>query len=223
MSDLKPWEAGYVTPPPSPVMSKTEIGRLGGVKQAERRKAGLPTLPVSDGTKPPGRPITNMERQAKYDSMTEETLPLKRKMFLDKFVFEYLHDFNAPMAYIRAGGSTSHANTGGASTLRIAYVQTQLRVVREMIDEEQLVTRAEVILGIKKEAHHSGDDGSSAARVRAWGLLAKIKGMEAPTKVDIVDERPKGGVMEVPMVATEVEWQEVASSSQTQLKTDVRT
>lgn len=222
MSDLKPWDEGYESPTEVYKRSPAEIGRLGGLKKQARKLAGLPPLPVSDGTGKPGRKLTSEKTIKRAARATEENLPLKKKMFLDRFVFEYLHDFNASMAYIRAGGTIDHSTTGGAESLRTAYVQNQIRMVTEQLEEEKLVTRGEIIMGIKKEAHHHGDDGSSSARVRAWGLLAKIKGMEAPTKVE-AEVIHKGGVMEVPMVATEVEWQDVAAQSQLQLKNDVRT
>ncbi len=221
-TDLKPWQEGYLPPAEAYKRSPAEIGRLGGLKSQARRKAGLPPLPTTNGTGKPGRKLTSEKAIARAERATEENLPLKKRMFLDRFVAEYIHDFNSSMAYIRAGGVANHATTGGPEALRTAYVQNQIRILTEHLEEEKLVTRGEVLMGIKKEANHHGEDGSSSARVRAWGLLAKIKGMEAPTKVE-AEVVHKGGVMEVPMVATEVEWQDVASQSQTQLKNDVRT
>lgn len=221
MSDLKPWEEGYLPPAEVYKRSAAEIGRLGGMKKQARRQAGLPPLPVSDGTGKPGRKPTSERNKKLAENATEDRLPLAKKMFLDRFVAEYLHDFNSSMAYIRAGGNPNHATSGGPASLRTAYVQNQIRTLSEHLDEEKLVTRGEIVMGIKREANHYGDDGSSSARVKAWATLAKIKGMEAPTKVQ-AEVVHKGGVMEVPMVATEVEWQDVAQASQLQLKNDVR-
>lgn len=219
--DLKPWEEGYMPPAEVYKRSAAEIGRLGGIKSQARRKAGLPPLPTTNGTGTPGRKLTDPKAIKRAENATEENLPLKKRMFLDAFVYEYIHDFNSSMAYIRAGGVPNHATTGGPEALRTAYVQSQLRQLTEHLEEEKIVSRSEVIMGIKREAHHHGEDGSSSARVRAWGMLAKIKGMEAPTKIE-AEVVHRGGVMEVPMVATEVEWQDVANQSQTQLKNDVR-
>lgn len=219
---LKPWEAGYTPPPPARTATKAESGALGGLKSQARKRAGLPAERKTDGTAKQGAKRTNVARQDKFDSMTEETIPLKKKEFLDKFVYEYLHDFNSSMAWIRAGGSYASSTRGGPDSLRTGYVQAQLRIVTEMVDEEKLVTRGEVLMGIKREANYYGEDGSSSARVRAWGMLAKIKGMDVPLPKDPQDEGPRGGVMEVPMVATTVEWAEVATASQLQLKNDVR-
>lgn len=217
---LKPWEAGYEAPPTSK-MSMKEAGALGGKKSQARKRAGLPPEPKGDGTGKKGAKRTNVATQEKFDNMTEETLPLAKKIFLDKFVYEYLHDFNSSMAYIRAGGASSHATTGGPSSLRTAYVQTQLRLVTEQLDAEKLITNGEVLMGLKREANHYGDDGSSASRVRAWGMLAKIKGMDQPKPKEPEDNGPRGGVMEVPAF-TDVQWNEVAAASQAQLKNDVR-
>lgn len=218
---LKPWEAGYQAEQ-TPVRSKAEIGALGGLKAAARKKAGLPPIPVSSGMEKQGRKRTNAKTQEKAEKATEENISLKKKMFLDRFVFEYLHDFNSSMAYIRAGGTVDHATTGGPESLRTAYVQTQLRIVSETLEHEKLVTCGEVMMGIKKEANYYGEDGSSSARVRAWGMLAKIKGMDVPKPPEPEGNQHPGGVMHVPLAATDVEWQEVAAQSQLQLKADVR-
>lgn len=219
---FKPWEAGYVAPGAVHKKSPAEVGALGGLKTQARKRAGLPAERKTDGTAKQGAKRTNVARQEKFEGMTEETIPLKKKEFLDRFVFEYLHDFNSSMAWIRAGGSVDRSTTGGPESLRTGYVQKQLRIVTEMVDEEKLVTRGEVLMGIKREANHYGEDGSSSARVRAWGMLAKIKGMDAPLPKDPEEVGPRGGVMEVPMSVTTVEWAEVATQSQLQLKNDVR-
>lgn len=218
---LRPWEQGFVAKE-SKVLTPKEAGKLGGLAFAARKAAGLPDLPKSDGTGKPGRKRTNPAAQAKADAATEDNISLKKKLFLDRFIYEYLHDFNSSMAWIRAGGAVSHATTGGPESLRTAYVQQQLRIVSEQIDEEQIVTRNEVLLGIKREANYMGEDGSSSARVRAWGMLAKIKGMDNPQPKEPEDDKPRGGVMEIPMPYTDVQWEEQASASQLQLKNDVR-
>lgn len=217
----KPWEAGYEAPH-TQVKSKAEVGRLGGLTAAARKAAGLPKKPVSDGMGKRGRKLTNPKTIEKAALATEQNIDLKKKMFLDKFIYEYLHDFNSSMAWIRAGGAPSHATTGGPESLRTQYVQLQLREVTNHLEAENLVTAGEIIMGIKREAHHFGDDGSSSARVKAWGMLAKIKGMDVPKPKDPADQGPKGGVMHVPLAATTVEWEEVAMQSQSQLKADVR-
>lgn len=218
---LRPWEEGFVAKE-SRVMSKAEAGKLGGLKFAARKAAGLPDLPKSDGTGKQGAKRTSAKAQEKADNATEENISLKKKMFLDKFIYEYVHDFNSSMAWIRAGGTPDHATTGGPESLRTAYVQNQLRILTNQLEEEQIITRGEVLMGIKKEANYFGEDGSSSARVRAWGMLAKIKGMDNPQPKEPEDDRPAGGVMEVPMSVTDVEWAEIATKSQTALKLDVR-
>lgn len=219
---LRPWETGYVAGE-AKIQNKAEIGRLGGLTKAARKAAGLPPKPkAGDGTGKQGAKRTNVEVQEKYDAMTEETIPLKKKEFLDRFIYEYLHDFNSSMAYIRAGGTVGRATTGGPESLRTAYVQTQLRLVSHQLEEEQIVTRNEVLLGIKREANYYGEDGSSSARVRAWGMLAKIKGMDVPKPIEPEDNKPAGGVMEVPMIVSAADWELVASESQATLKNDVR-
>ena len=220
MSNLKPWEPGYIPMAPT-AMTKVEAGAMGGKKAATRRKAGLPPIPAPDKVAKQGRKRTNPVTTERAERATAENISLKKKMFLDKFVFEYLHDFNSSMAWIRAGGPPSHATTGGPESLRTAYVQNEIRTLTERLEEDQMVTRGEVVMGIKREAHYHGEDGSSASRVRAWGLLAKLKGMEAPVKVE-AEVIHRGGVMLVPVAGTIQDWESAAAASQLQLKNDVR-
>lgn len=222
MSDsMKPWEAGYVTPEAPPALSAAERGRNGGLKAQARKREGLPAEAKGDGTGKQGRKRTSPERQEAFDAMTEETLPLKKKLFLDRFIGEYLHDFNSSMAWIRAGGAMSHATTGGPESLRTAYVQTQIRMLAQTMEQQQIITASEVLLGLKREANYTGEDGSSASRVRAWGMLGQMLGMDKPKTKDPEDNRPAGGVMEIP-VYTDVQWEQAAATSQLQLKNDVR-
>lgn len=211
MSDLKPWDVGYVAPVPINMSAKAK-GDLGG----EARKNG-----VRKPKKAPSRPPMSQETKERFESLTEDNISFKQKVFCDKFINEYLHDFNAPMAWIRAGGPVASATTGGYKTLKMQYTQNQLRIVRELMDEEHMVTRADVVFGIKQEANYHGLDGSSSARVRAWGLLAKIKGMEAPVKQEL-EVTHKGGVMVVPMVNNILDWEQQAAISQDALKLNVR-
>lgn len=216
---LKPWEQGYTPPEPAPVMSKVEAGRLGGLKQAARREEGLPALPPKkEKPGPDPDPTSAASQKAVWE--TEANISLKRRTFLDAFTREYLHDFNAGMAYIRAGGAPSHATTGGQEALRSAYVQEQLKRVTDLLEEEELLTRKDILLGLKREAHYTGMDSSQSARVRAWSQLAKIKGMEVQKTETKVTHQ--GGIMLVPMVRDVTDWETQAADAQKQLKHEVR-
>ncbi len=219
MTIKKPWEEGYEAPPETMPMSKVDAGRMGGFVNKARRKAGLPAMPPKKSKPGPvSDPNSAYSQRAEWEN--EDNISLKRRAMLDNFTREYLYDFNAPMAYIRAGGAESHAVTGGHQALKSAYVQQQLRLVTDILEEEELLTRKDIILGLKKEANYKGDDSSQSARVRAWSALAKIKGMEIQ-KVDTTVTH-KGGIMLVPMAANLNVWENNATDSQAQLKHEVR-
>lgn len=126
------------------------------------------------------------------------------------------------MSYIRAGGNPNSVPNLAYKAFRTKYFQDQLRNISQYLDEENLVTTNEIVLGLKKEANYHGEDGNSGARVKAWSTLAKIKGIEAPKKTEQTITH-KGGVMVVPMAQSIDTWENNAQQLQTQLKSDVRT
>lgn len=135
----------------------------------------------------------------------------------ERFIQEYIKDFNAKRAAIRIGCSQATAGQQGYGILNEPYVQRRLLEVLAEIEEDSLVTRNDVIAGLLKEAHTAESD---AARVAAWGKLAKIKGME----IDVVQGQLNHihRVMEVPGVGKIGDWEEAAEVSQQALKEDVR-
>lgn len=221
MSILKPWESGYITPEPVPY-NPADNAHLGGLKKQANLLAGIPPKPKPPEGKPAGRERTCPELQAELDAITEETISFKHKVFYDKMVLEYLQDFNVSMAYIRAGGNQNSVPNLAYKAFRTKYFQDQLRFVAERLEEENLVSTNEIVLGLKKEANYHGEDGASASRVKAWATLAKIKGIEAPKKSEQTITH-KGGVMVVPMAQSIDTWENSAQQLQTQLKSDVRT
>lgn len=230
---LKPWEAGYVTPPDIP-HDHAAAGRKGGANlqaklQAAREATvierplapaatGSPTNWVPDASELPAPLAYNEEL---HEQVEAKPITLKQKIFYDLFIVEYIKDFNKSMAYIRAGGSVGHAPAGGAQVYRTPYVQRALMMLREQLEEENIITRTEILYSLKREANYYGDDGSAASRTKALTILAKILGMEAPTKIEQTTTH-RGGVMVVPMVASTADWKMQALTSQEALKSDVR-
>ncbi len=135
----------------------------------------------------------------------------------ERFVMEYLKDFSIKKAAIRTGCAAHSASQQGHAILNEPYVQRRLLQVLEDMEESDLLTRKDVILGLLVEARTAESD---AARVAAWSKLSKIKGME----VDLV----KGHfehlhhVMEVPIERGVVDWEEAAVVAQDALKAEVR-
>lgn len=221
MSNLKPWEAGYKTPADAPYDPNINA-HLGGKAKQANALAGIPPKEKPPEGKRPGPVRTNTELQDALDAMTEETISLKQKVFFDAMVLEYIHDFNVSMAYIRAGGNPSSVPNLAYKAFRTKYFQDQLRMISERMDSEHIISANDIIIGLKKEANYHGEDGASSSRVKAYSVLAKIKGIEAPKKSEQTITH-KGGVMIVPMAPSVDAWEGQATQLQTQLKTDVRT
>ena len=108
-----------------------------------------------------------------------------------RFVEEYLVDFNATRAAARAGYSPRTANEQGARLLAKASVCEAVEAGKAELAERTLVTAEEVIEGLKREAEYHGDGASHGARVAALSHLAKIAG----ATVEKHEHRHEGGIV----------------------------
>lgn len=136
----------------------------------------------------------------------------------DDFIKYLLEGHNQYSAALLAGVPKASARKVSSELWHEPYVQEQLRTLREQMEEEDLITRKEQLLDLKRIAFnvHGGTQG----RVQAHALIAKVMGREAPTKVEatVVD----GGVMVVPGASSVDEWEQAAAASQAKLKKEVR-
>ena len=135
----------------------------------------------------------------------------------ERFVMEYLKDFNIKGAAIRIGCAARTAAQQGHAILNEPYTQRRILQVLQDMEESDLLTRKDVIIGLLREARGAESD---AARVAAWAKLSKIKGME----IDMVSGQFKHihHVMEVPAAGRVVDWEDAAVVSQENLKVEVR-
>jgi phage terminase small subunit len=137
----------------------------------------------------------------------------------DRFVDGLILGMSKYQAAIYAGAPPRSAHKEGSNLYCEPYVQERFRTLREAIEEENLITRKELLLNVKSIAFDDREQGG--ARVGASSLLAKVMGYEAPTKIQAEVEH-KGGVMMVPMAAGLEDWEATAGGAQRQLKEDVR-
>jgi phage terminase small subunit len=93
------------------------------------------------------------------------------------FVQEYLIDLNATQAAIRAGYPANSAAEVGYENLRKPRIAEAIAEVQKSRSEELNLTQNDVVRGLYAEAKLTGDGSSHAARVSAWGLLARHMGM----------------------------------------------
>lgn len=185
----------------------------------------LVKIPPKPPTKPksgPGAKDPNSKTQRKIRKRTREHLETRPEMLerRDRFVTALIQGYPKYQAALMAGVPPRSAHKEASTMWAEPYVQEQFRKLRDQIEEEQIVCRKDIIIGLLQEARNDGPGGVHMARVAAYTQLAKIMGYEAPQKTEVA---VNGGVMMVPMAQDTEQWEEVATKSQKQLKTDVRT
>ena len=113
-----------------------------------------------------------------------DTLTKQEKALRQRFVAEYLADYDAIGAAIRLGYQEAFAQQYAKQFLTEPYT---LKLVKEKEAEFGILTeedqhRKKIVAGLYREAHSRFNSGS--ARVAALTQLAKIIGIEAPVKTE---------------------------------------
>lgn len=153
-----------------------------------------------------------------FSHLQERTKLLRRR-----FAGEYIKDFNATAAVLRMGYKYSRrtAQVKGSQWMDDAYTHQCIAELTAKMDEKAIVSRQEVMLGLKKEAHAANSlFASSSSRISALRSLAKILGMEI-TKVE-GNMTLAGGVMAVPFAGSLEDWEKASKDAQEKLKKAVR-
>lgn len=96
-------------------------------------------------------------------------LTLKQQRFVD----EYLIDFNATQAAIRAGYSEKTSYSIGQENLNKPEIKNEIDKRTAKLESSALITKEMVIQGLLNEAKCFGDGSSHSARVSAWAHLGK--------------------------------------------------
>jgi hypothetical protein len=114
-----------------------------------------------------------------------DTLTKQEKALRQRFVAEYLADYDAFAAAIRLGYQEAFAQQYAKQFLTEPYT---LKLIREGEAEFGILTeedqhRKKIVAGLYREAHSRFNSGS--ARVAALTQLAKIIGIEAPVKSEV--------------------------------------
>ena len=115
-----------------------------------------------------------------------DTLTKQEKALRQRFVAEYLADYDAFAAAIRLGYQEAFAQQYAKQFLTEPYT---LKLIKEREAEFGILTeedqhRKKIVAGLYREAHSRFNSGS--ARVAALTQLAKIIGIEAPVKTQQV-------------------------------------
>lgn len=90
-----------------------------------------------------------------------------------RFVEEYLIDFNGAQAAIRAGYSESSAKEIAAENLTKPNIKAEIDKRTAEVSERALITKEMVIQGLLNEAQEYSEGSSHSARVSAWAHLGK--------------------------------------------------
>lgn len=94
-----------------------------------------------------------------------------------RFIDEYLIDFNATQAAIRAGYSQDTAKQQGSRLLTNVDVRAAIDTAIRERSSRALLSQDAVLCGLLEEARHTGDGSSHSARVAAWAHIGKHLGM----------------------------------------------
>lgn len=161
-----------------------------------------------------------------WDEMVmQPVLSQAERAMRDKFVDEYLTDFNALAAAIRIGFLRSVAGEYSQQLMDDPYVNKQISKKQAELEAnpKEAVRRRKRLteMALYREAHYHGPGSSHAARVSALAKLVSVYDMDAPTKIEQKITH-RGGVMVIPAIANLDDWEKAAQQSQTKLVEDAR-
>ncbi len=94
-----------------------------------------------------------------------------------RFIDEYLIDFNATQAAIRAGYSQDTAKQQGSRLLSNVDVRAAIDTAIRERSSRALLSQDAVLCGLLEEARYTGEGSSHSARVSAWAHIGKHLGM----------------------------------------------
>ena len=142
----------------------------------------------------------------------------------DRFVQEYLTDYDPFKAAIRIGYAPAYAKDFCQRFMQEPYVLGKIRDAEggttDDLDVE--VQKKMIVTALWREAKNMGAGSTQAARVAALAKLSAFYGMDAPKKSQTELTGPDGmplgsGVFVVPGMMTAEEWAKQAEAQQEEL------
>jgi len=85
-----------------------------------------------------------------------------------RFIEEYVIDFNATKAAINAGYSEKTARSIGCELLTNPNIRSAIKQQLERLSADSYVSREVILTGLLKEAMGTGESSTPASRVNAW-------------------------------------------------------
>ena len=141
------------------------------------------------------------------------------RMLRELFVAEYMYDRDAYAAAVRVGYPPGKAREIGYKLENEPSVQRLIREREKEFADAHEITLSRVMGMYLREIADRGVTSSQSARIAAIGAVAKLAGVAKPEELNV---NVVGGVMEVPPVAVDAEWEVVASTTQPKLLENVR-
>lgn len=160
--------------------------------------------------------MSDFEDQTISEPEYTVTLTLRERQLRDKFVEEYLCDYDALKAAQRIGYSLAFAKEYSVKLMEDPYVLQQIKKIEgdpETDDPETIKKR--IVAGLLREANFKGSGSSQSARVAAWSKLSSIYQMDTVPKGP--EDGEGAGEFVVPGMITEEEWTRRAAAQQTEL------
>lgn len=152
------------------------------------------------------------------EAMAAGNLPADQLRLRDRFVEQYVIDYDAKAATMRCGYPGDFARDIAVKFMNCPYVTLKIQQYEDGKDVEKDLDQEQrrLIAQLRKEAAYYGPGSSHAARVSALSKLASIRKLDAPIKHDLTMTN-KGGVMVVPGIVSLEDWQKAAEQSQEDL------
>jgi hypothetical protein len=142
----------------------------------------------------------------------------------DRFVAEYMTDYDHYKAAIRIGYAPAYAKDFGQRFMNEPYVLRKIKDAEGGTTDDLDVEAQKkmIVAALWREAKNMGVGSSQAARVAALAKLSAFYGMDAPktskTELTGADGLPLGsGVFVVPGMVTAEEWAKQAEAQQEEL------
>ncbi len=120
-------------------------------------------------------------------NIVQSELLSKREMQIrERFVDEFLFDYNYTAAAVRVGYLESDAKQFGQKFKYDSYVQKLIatRMSEENEEDSEEALKRLIVRSLMKEATYNGSGSSHGARVSALSKLSSIFGMDAPAKTE---------------------------------------
>jgi hypothetical protein len=160
--------------------------------------------------------MSDFEDQTIDEPTYTVTLSLRERQLRDKFVAEYLSDYDALQAAMRIGYSLAFAKEYSIKLMQDPYVLQQIKKTEgDTVSNEPEDVKKRIVAGLMREANFRGAGSSQSARVAAWSKLASLYQMDVVPKG--AEEGEGAGEFVVPGMITEEEWTRRAAAQQTAL------